>query len=158
MRPRAALLCAALACLLGLGHAAVSAYWAAGGTGLLDTIGGSLEDWGRRREPGLVTALWLIALLKTAVALAAPVLASTRLPRWTRARVPRVLSWTAAIVLTLYGGVLTVTGLLLEAGVLDTPADADRKALAWHTYLWDPWFLVWGLALAGTLRATRSRG
>lgn len=53
---------------------------------------------------------------------------------------------------------LTATGLLLEAGVLDTPADADHKALSWHTYLWDPWFLLWGLALVGTLRATRSRG
>jgi Protein of unknown function (DUF3995) len=156
VRGRAALLCAAVACLLGLGHAAVSAYWAAGGTALLDTIGGNLEDWGRRREPALVTALWLIAALKTVVAVAAPVLVTTRLPAWTRARLPRILAWTAAIVLILYGGVLTVTGLLVEAGLLDTAPDADRKALAWHTYLWDPWFLLWGLALAATLTSSRS--
>ena len=53
-----------LACVLGLGHAAVSAYWALGGTGLLDTLGGSLEDWARRREPALIVGLWAIVLLK----------------------------------------------------------------------------------------------
>jgi hypothetical protein len=30
----------------------------------------------------------------------------------------------------------------------------DHRALAWHTYLWDPWFLMWGLLVAGALRVT----
>lgn len=34
---------------LGLASAATSAYWAVGGTRLLDTIGGELERWGRER-------------------------------------------------------------------------------------------------------------
>jgi hypothetical protein len=149
---------AAVACVLGLGHAAVSAYWALGGTALLDTIGGRLERWGREREPALVAGLWLVVVVKMMVALAAPVLAgigSGRLPAWTRGRVPRLLGWIAATILVLYGAVTTSVGLLVEAGVLDTAADADRTALAWHAFFWDPWFLLWGVAFGLSLWASR---
>ncbi|HEU4949025.1 MAG TPA: DUF3995 domain-containing protein [Kribbella sp.] len=147
---------AAVACVLGLGHAAFSAYWALGGTGLLDTIGGSLEEWGRRREPALIAALWVIVVLKVVVAAAAPVLQSRRLPAWTRGRVPRILSWIAAVFLVLYGGLLTTGGLLIESGVLASAADADQRALAWHAYFWDPWFLLWGMAFALSLWWSRA--
>src|SRR5690606_19201563 len=43
----ASMVAALLAAVLGIGHAAFSAYWAIGGTWLLDTIGGELERWGR---------------------------------------------------------------------------------------------------------------
>lgn len=149
---------AVAALVLGLGHAAVSAYWASGGSALLDTVGGSLERWGREREPGLVAALWLIVVAKVVVALAAPALAGVgdrRLPSWTRGQVARILGWIAAIVLVLYGGALTLVGLLVEGGVLEVASDADHRALAWHTYLWDPWFLLWGLAFGVSLWASR---
>lgn len=105
--------------MLGTGHALVSAYWAAGGNALLDTIGGDLERWGRERNAGLVAALWAVAGLKLVVAVAAPVLAGVgaqRLPAWTRGRLPRRLGWVAAVTLTVYGGLLTVTGLLSRPG------------------------------------------
>ena len=60
----------------------------------------------------------------------------------------RALGWIVAIGLTVYGGVLTVAGLLVEAGVIDAADDADEHAMAWHTFLWDPWFLLWGVAFA----------
>jgi hypothetical protein len=60
----------------------------------------------------------------------------------------RVLAWAAAVVLTAYGAVLTGVGLLVQADVISRSAHPDNRALAWHAYLWDPWFLVWGL-LAG---------
>lgn len=44
--------------LLGALYAAVSAYWAAGGTALLDTIGGALERAGRDRAAGLLVLVW----------------------------------------------------------------------------------------------------
>ncbi|HET6953221.1 MAG TPA: hypothetical protein VFI47_22770 [Acidimicrobiales bacterium] len=53
-----------------------------------------------------------------------------------------------------YGGVLTGVGLAVQAGVIDAAPGADGQALAWHAYLWDPWFLVWGLALGATLVRT----
>jgi len=108
-----------------------------------------------------VVALWLIVALKTVVAVAAPVLVGVgadRLPGWTASRVPRVLGWIAAVTLTIYGGALTIVGLLVQAGVVDAAADADSKALAWHAYLWDPWFAVWGGAFVVALwRSRRAR-
>lgn len=144
---------------LGLGSAALSAYWAIGGTALLDTIGGEIERWGRERGTSVVVALWLIVAVKAAVALAAPVLAAQPawLPRWTAGRAPRILSWIAAVALTLYGGILTVVGLLVQAGVIAAAPDADPRALAWHAYVWDPWFLAWGSAFLVCLWCTRPR-
>ena len=37
---------AIVAALLGLASAGMNAYWAAGGNGLLDTIGGDIDRWG----------------------------------------------------------------------------------------------------------------
>ena len=38
-------------------------------------------------------------------------------------------------------------------------AGADHRALAWHAYLWDPWFLLWGLLVtAALLRGRRPHG
>ena len=153
----AAWVASALAALLGLGSAAVSAYWALGGNGLLDTVGGEIEEWGRQRSPDVIVVLWLIVVIKTGVALAAPILAAApgRFPRWMIGRLPRTLSWIAGIVLSGYGGVLTAAGLLIHCGLIQSSQDSDQRALAWHTFLWDPWFAVWGLALLTTLWLTR---
>jgi uncharacterized protein DUF3995 len=133
-------------CVLGLGSAGVSAYWALGGTALLDTVGGSLEEWGRERSFVVVTVLAAVAVVKVGVAIAAPVVTgAVNAPAWATARAPRVLSWVAAVVLTAYGGLLTATGLVVQAGIIEPGSDADRHALAWHTWFWDPWFLLWGL-------------
>ena len=144
------------ACGLGLGSAAVSAYWALGGTALLDTIGGQLEEWGRDRSAVVVALLAAVAVVKAGVAVAAVVATGVvRAPRWAAGRVPRALSWAAALVLIAYGGVLTAAGLLVEVGVIEPGRDADRHALAWHTWLWDPWFLLWGVAFAMALVGSR---
>jgi hypothetical protein len=148
---------AGIAAVLGTASAAVSALWAVGSTFLLDTVGGPFERLGREGGIGVVVALLAIAALKLVVALAAPVLVGVgagRLPTWTSGRVPRLLGWIAAITLTLYGGLLTVVGLLVEAEVVDASADADTRALAWHAYLWDPWFALWGAAFVVALGCT----
>jgi Protein of unknown function (DUF3995) len=155
---RGAVAAAMVAAVLGLANAGVSAYWAIGGVGLLDTIGGDIERWGRERGAAVVVALWFIVALKTIVALAALILVgvgSHRLPLWTTARVPRVLGWIAAATLTFYGGAYTIAGLLVQAGVVSASADTDSKALAWHAYLWDPWFAVWGLVFVVALWLSR---
>jgi hypothetical protein len=61
----------------------------------------------------------------------------------------------AGVVLVLYGAALTSGGLAVQVGVLQAAGDADERALRWHTYLWDPWFLAWGVLLLATLRRTR---
>lgn len=71
-------------------------------------------------------------------------------------RVIRSLAWADAFVLTGYGLVYTVVGLLVQAGFVTASPDADHYAMAWHTYLWDPWFLVWGLLVTAALLNSRA--
>jgi Protein of unknown function (DUF3995) len=155
-----AVIAASIAAGLGTASAAMTAYWALGGTALLDTVGGEIERWGRQRSNAVLITLWVIVVCKLIGAAAPLVFAGvgrTRLPAWTRARWLRTLGWAVAIGLTAYGGVLTFAGLLVEAGVFDLAADADEHAIAWHTYFWDPWFALWGAAFVVTMWRTRPR-
>ena len=155
---RGAVVAAVIAASLGAASAAMSAYWALGGTALLDTVGGEIERWGRERSAGVVALLWLITVAKLVGAVAPLVLVGVgarRLPAWTRAQPIRVLGWSVAIGLTAYGGVLTVVGLLVEAGVIDAADDADERAIAWHAFFWDPWFALWGGAFTVTMWRSR---
>ena len=141
--------------VVGLAFAAVSAFWGLGGTFLLDTVGGALESRGREGDPLLLTVVWLSIPLKVVAA----VVGVAVVRRWappSRYRLVALVAWLAAVVLTVYGAVLTGVGLLVQADVVSASADADTRALRWHTYLWDPWFLVWGLLLLIALRRWRA--
>jgi hypothetical protein len=137
---------------LGLLYAAVSVYWALGGTWLLATVGGALQRQGRTAI--LVLAVWAAVVIKM-VAAVLPLMALRRVTSsgWNRA--VSLLAWIEAGILTVYGLVLTVVGMLVQAGITHQSAGADHRALAWHAYLWDPWFLIWGLLVAGALRRGR---
>lgn len=140
---------------LGLLHAAISVYWGLGGTWLLDTIGGALEAGGRSGDPLLRVLVWVAVGLKLSAVIAGilAVLPNRRgRARW----LARLVAWTAAIILTLYGGVLTIAGLLVQTGIIPAAPDADHRALAWHAFFWDPWFLLWGLVLGGALWRSRA--
>jgi len=144
--------CGLAAFVLGLLYALASVYWAAGGTVGLATVGGELERLLRSRATGMVAVVWLTAALKLAGALLGLALARDRrgpLPRWA---VP-ALSWTAAAVLTLYGGVLVAGQVLVQLGAVAPAPDMDWRAFHWHLYLWDPWFLAWGLLLGAAVGA-----
>jgi hypothetical protein len=157
-RARTGLTAAWAACTVGLLYAAVSVYWGLGGTWLLDTVGGSLAKPGRAHEAGLMAAVWGAAALKL-IAAVLPLLAVRHPGSSSRDRKLWVLAWIAAGVLSLYGLVLTATGLLVQTGVIHASSNADHRALAWHAYLWDPWFLVWGLLIAAALLLSgRARG
>ena len=150
---------AAIAALLGLGQAALSAYWALGGTRWLDTVGGLPARIGGSGGTVVVLGLWAVVALKSGIALAAPVLSWRPgvLPAWTWARVPRTLGWIAGIVLAGYGTVLTLAGLAVLSGVLDLGTVADPRALRWHALVWDPWFALWGIAMLVALAGSSSR-
>jgi hypothetical protein len=130
-------------------YACVNAYWGAGGTRLLDTVGGSLARLGHAHDTTLIVAIWGTVALKVAAALL-PLLALRNAADGPR-RIARLLAWVAAAILTVYGAVLMTVGLLVQADVIRSPASADRRALMWHAYLWDPWFLLWGLLIATAL-------
>lgn len=142
---------ALVAFVLGAGSAAMSAYWALGGTALLDTVGGEIERWGRQRSAAVMLTLWALVVVKLVAAAVPYVLASRRShdrPALWRSRAVGALGWIVAILLTGYGGLLTGVGVLIQLGVIDAAADVDEHALVWHTYFWDPWFLLWGIASA----------
>jgi hypothetical protein len=149
MRTRQVAVAKWVAISLGTMNAAATGYWLAGGTALLSTVGGEIEEWGRQRSGGVLVVLAVVLLVKVGVAVLPLVLDRVRGP-YVR-QVGRGLGWTAAVVLTLYGGLLTVVGLMVQAGVVDESSDADDTALAWHAFLWDPWFLAWGIALGSWL-------
>jgi Protein of unknown function (DUF3995) len=144
--------------VLGVLYAAVSIYWACGGTTLLKSVGGVFQRAGEHGSVGLAVVVWFTAGLKLLAAMLGVVAVSGRpalaIPRQ---RQVRALAWVAALLLSVYGGVFSISGWLLQLGVISPGAHADHEALRWHAYVWDPWFLVWGLLLAVGLAGTRQR-
>src|SRR3954451_16159966 len=129
------------AAFLALASAAVAAYRLLGGTALLDTVGGAIERLARKRSTDALAVASVLVIAKAAAAALA--LALTHGPL-------RRLGTLAAIggtLLALYGAVLTLAGALVLMGAISADP-TDERALRWHTLFWDPWFLLWGLALA----------
>ncbi|MDQ2759566.1 MAG: DUF3995 domain-containing protein [Actinomycetota bacterium] len=129
------------ALVVGLLYAVLSLYWGLGGTWLVDTIARSV------RKEGLALAAAVLKLIAAVL----PLLALRRLssPAWNRKL--WLLTWIEAAILTIYGLVQTVGDLLAEAGVVHVSASAAHGKLAFYAYLWDPWFLIWGLLVGGAL-------
>jgi hypothetical protein len=135
-----------LACGWGLAFAAISFYWASGGTLGVDTVWGSLTMSPSQRATLLVAA-WVTGFLKVIGALLALLLVArwgSRLPR----RPIAVLGWGAAGLLTLYGGLNVLGEALTASGVVKPSEPVDWKPLLWHLYLWDMSFLIWGILFA----------
>jgi hypothetical protein len=140
---------------LALASAAVSLYWAAGGTALLDTVGGEIEDLARERSAATIAALCVVVVAK----LLAAALALSLVQRWGERFSRRARTLLAALgggALALYGGVLVVAGALVLSGAIDPNGDVDEHALRWHVFVWDLWFVVWGIALLAAARVSRT--
>ena len=143
-----------LAAGLAFASASVSAYWTLGGDLLLDTVGGAIERLARERSSGALALGATTVLLKIVAGILAIGLA--RLDAGGTRR--RVLLWAngmASAVLCLWGGANVVVGALVLSGAIARAADVDRRAVRWHVFLWDMWFLIWGLALAIAVVAAR---
>jgi hypothetical protein len=130
----------------GLAYAAISVYWGAGGRWLLNTVG-IAEPSGPGRAPDGVARS--VGSGRGQGCCRAPAVARHRGLAANREgglrRLARVLAWTQTAILIGYGLILTAIGLLIQAGVIKPTAHADRLALKWHAYIWDPWFLIWGI-------------
>ena len=136
-----------IAAICGLVHAAISVYWALGGTALLATLGQTiLSAVGDR-----IWLLWPVAAVKALVAVLPLVFDRTGWPPFTRA-----LAWLAGVLLVAWGGVNTIVGNLVLSGIITPAGGYDRQAMIGHAWLWDPLFLIWGLALLGGLWLTRA--
>lgn len=141
---------------VGLLYVAVSAYWALGGTAGLNTIGGELEEMARAIEPLVVVAIWVVVAGKIVGAALAVMLLRAGSRSWRRLLL--VVTWIAGCVLALYGGVLVAGQALVVTGVIQASPDADWTAIYSRLYLWDPWFLLWGLLLLIVAIGATQRG
>lgn len=149
-------LLAIAAAFLGVAYATVSLVWGLGGSWLLDTVGGELAIGGRTGATLIVLALWAAIVLKL-IASAIPILAVSPAVKGKLRKHIRLVCGVEAIVLTTYGLVLTMAGVLVHFGVIQAAADADHRAIAWHAFLWDPWFAAWGILVTATLFLSRRR-
>jgi hypothetical protein len=124
--------------------AAMSFYWAAGGTVGAETLGNEIERLAEERDSGFVAELWVTAFLKVLGGLLALALAR---PRWDvlPARALGIAGWIAGGLITLYGAGNLIQHGLMEAGAVGTPDDLGSEAVTWHLALWDPWWLLGGI-------------
>jgi len=141
------------AAVLAFASAAVSLYWTLGGTRLLDTVGGSLEDLARERSGGALLLGIVVVLVKAVGGVLALALVRPWGARVGR-RLPVLLAGAASTLLALYGAVYVLVGGLVLGGVITPSEPVDLHGLRWHVFVWELWFLLWGLALG--LAAWRS--
>jgi Protein of unknown function (DUF3995) len=124
--------------------AAMSFYWAAGGTAGVETLGNEIERLSEERDSGFVAEVWATGVLKVVGGLLA--LATLR-PAWgyISGRALRIAVWVAGGLLTLYGAANLIQHGLMKAGAVDTPSGLGSEAATWHLVLWDPWWLLGGI-------------
>lgn len=125
--------------------AAVSFYWALGGTVGLATLGTTLYALALARDPvAIAVGGWGAGAAKLLGGFLPLALLSCRmLPRFRRAL--RVLAGAGGIGMALYGGASLVQHSLMLTGAIALPAGLGLFGARWHLILWDPWWLLGGL-------------
>jgi hypothetical protein len=144
------------AAVVAVAFAAVSFYWALGGRGLLDTLGGQIERRASAGDDVLLVANAVAAVLKVI----GGVLALALVQEW-GARLPRrpllAVAWAGSALLVAYGALQVVTIALVALDLVQPAEPLDPRAVHWRLFLWEPWFLVWGLLLGAAAWHFRNR-
>ena len=126
--------------------AALSFYWALGGTAGVETVSPAIVQLARAHVPWLIVVLWISAVAKVVsgfVALALVQPWGRKVPRW----MLLILAWGAGTLLAVHGGLFFVVGVLALSGALSVRTPAT--VLQWYTFLWGPWFLLGGFLFLG---------
>jgi hypothetical protein len=135
--------------------AAISAYWALGGTVGVKTIAADIGRVALANDPrvvGVTAAAKAIAGLLV-LSLARPW--GHLLPRWLRL----AAVWIAGAVFALYGVANLIDHGRMVAGLRATPEILGERAARWHLLLWDPWWLLGGvLFLVAAWQARKGEG
>lgn len=134
----------------GIVHGAFSLLWALGGNWLLPTVGAQLVATFEGRRLLLLP----VAAVKFGFAVV-PLIWSVR--GWPRGWFWSAGCWLGAAILIGWGGLNTVIGNAVLAGIIRPDGGFDRLAMIGHAWLWDPLFLIWGLALVIGLITVRRR-
>lgn len=147
------------ACVWAFIFAAMSFYWALGGTAGTDTLG-EIANPELAEKPGFIVLVWGTGVLKALGGL----LALALVRPWGRI-VPRWLLVTAVgcggIFMIVYSGANFLVRLLMWADLLDTPESMHSTAARWHLLFWNPWWLLGGILFSATawlaIRSTRDK-
>ena len=142
--------------ILAFAYAAISIYWTLGGTFLLNTVGGSIENIAR--QGGLLAyMLGIIAVVSKIIV----GLLALALVRPFGSRFPRKLLVVSAVAISIflisYGGLMVVAGSLVLLGIVQPGSSVDWTALRWHVLVWDMWFLLLGVLMALAIMGYRKR-
>jgi hypothetical protein len=122
--------------------AALSFYWALGGTAGSETVSPAIVQLARAHVPWVMAALWISAIIKVVSGLVALALIQpwgSRVPRW----ILLLLAWGAGALLFVHGGLYFAVGVLALSGAISVSTPAT--VLPWFTFLWGPWWLMGGL-------------
>ena len=128
-----------------------SFYWGFGGHFLAETVSGQLasESWADQR--GLQAVVLVTGVLKVVGGLFALSLIRLSWPR-TKSRLIIRGGYTVSALLIVYGAVNVIGETLTETGAVKPSGTVDWHALRWHLFLWDPYFVVWGVLLGLAVR------
>lgn len=126
--------------------AALSVYWALGGTAGVETVSPAIVRLARAHDPLVLAALWISALIKGVsgvIALALVQRWGMRLPPWPLL----LLAWGAGTLLAVHGALFLAVGVLASSGAISV--GTPPAVLRWYTVLWGPWWLLGGLLFLG---------
>lgn len=130
------------AALWAFAFAALSFYWALGGSWLLATQ--SEQILALSEERWFIAVVWLTGLLKAAAGL----VALSLVQGWGDAfpfGLRRFGAGAIGVFLLLYGGANLTVRALMALGFLATPASMATPQATWHLVLWDPFFVLGGV-------------
>jgi hypothetical protein len=130
--------------------ALISFYWGFGGTFALDTVGREAVELIEAGNVGIYVAVWFAGLFKAAGGVLALALVQPWGRRLFRHWMLMLAGWGGAAALILYGAAQISIQLMVRAGILVPPGDMDWRGFYGHLYLWDPWFVLWGVLMAIT--------
>lgn len=128
--------------------AAVSAYWALGGTAGVETVAAEISRVPLANNRAFVGATAALKALAGLLALALVRPWGERLPR----QLLLAAAWLAGALLTLYGVANLIDHGRMVAGLRAIPPVLGERAARWHLLFWDP---VW---LLGVSSFSRPRG
>jgi hypothetical protein len=108
------------------------------------TFGADIARLARERDAGFIAVLWLAVLAKS--------LGGVLLLAWARQPAPRVpprllrlLTRAGGALILPYGIANLVQHALMRSGALAVPHGLGARALRWHLWLWDPYWILGGL-------------
>jgi hypothetical protein len=130
--------------------ALTSFYWGFGGTFALDTVGREAVELIEAGDVGIYLAVWFAGVVKVAGGVLALALVRPWGRRYLRHWMLMLAGWGGAAVLILYGGAQISVQLMVRAGIIAPAGEMDWRGFYGHLYLWDPWFVVWGILMGIT--------